>query len=105
MNSAGFVKGYIFNSTIRFSLKNTVLIHELNLPKKQKDERERSSEKTELVIKVSKFLIVLFTCVTFVTFGVKTFQRTKDWFDEESLYRAGVKINPPKGNLFYHKSR
>ena len=79
--------------------------HVCNLPKKQKNEWERRSVKTELVIKVSKFLIVLFTCVIFITFGVKTFQRNKDWFDEESLYRAGVKINPPKGNLFYHKSR
>ena len=37
------------------------------------------------MIKVSKFLIVLFTCVMFTTFGVKTFQRSKDWFDEEQV--------------------
>merc|ERR1711902_312538 len=84
--------------------------HVCNLPKKQKNKCERSSEKTKLVIKVCKFLIVLFTCVIFITFGVKTFQRSKDWFDEESLYRAGVKINPPKalrnlGNVLTQKGR
>ena len=64
-----------------------------NLPRKEK------SEKDGLVMKVFKFLIVLLTCVMCLTFGVKTLQRNKDWFDEESLYRSGIKINPPKGNI------
>lgn len=32
-----------------------------------------------------------------IIFGVKSVLRNKDWHDEESLYRSGLEINPPKG--------
>ncbi|KAJ9590241.1 hypothetical protein L9F63_016628, partial [Diploptera punctata] len=48
-------------------------------------------------------LTLMFTglSVVFVTSGVKTFIRNLDWKSEESLYRSGIHINPPKayGNL------
>ena len=68
-----------------------------NLPRKRKSESERNSEKDGLVIKVLKFQIVLFTCVCCLAFGVKTIYRSRDWLEEESLYRSGITTNPPKG--------
>ena len=68
-----------------------------NLTWKGKSESERNSVKDGLVIKVLKFQIVLLTCVMCLTFGVKTICRNNDWLDEESLYRSGITINPPKG--------
>lgn len=43
-----------------------------------------------------KYFRVLFSLLIIV-FSVKTFVRNKDWSDEESLYKSGVEINPPKG--------
>ena len=33
-------------------------------------------------------------------FGLKTLRRNQDWKDEESLYRAGIPINPAKGTYW-----
>ena len=38
--------------------------------------------------------------LTFVILALKTLLRNGDWRNEESLYRAGVRVNPPKGNFF-----
>ncbi|XP_076324019.1 protein O-mannosyl-transferase TMTC2-like, partial [Tachypleus tridentatus] len=37
----------------------------------------------------------------FILFSIRTFRRNQDWYTEESLYRSGIPINPPKayGNL------
>lgn len=42
------------------------------------------------------FLIVLFIC-----YAYRTYLRNFDWLNEETLYRSGININPPKalGNL------
>ncbi|CAI6365923.1 unnamed protein product [Macrosiphum euphorbiae] len=39
--------------------------------------------------------------VTVATYGLRTVLRNRDWHDEESLYRSGIQVNPPKsyGNL------
>ncbi|RZF44540.1 hypothetical protein LSTR_LSTR002313 [Laodelphax striatellus] len=39
--------------------------------------------------------------VLLVSFSARTLQRNSDWRDEESLYRSGINVNPPKawGNL------
>ena len=58
---------------------------------------KRSDRKNRLVKKVLEFQFVLFTCVVFATLGLKTMFRNRDWLNEETLYRSGVKINPPKG--------
>nr|CAD7201361.1 unnamed protein product [Timema douglasi] len=52
-------------------------------------------------IKWQQFLVMLFTAVLLVVFGSKTWIRNFDWYDEESLYRSGLDVNPPKayGNL------
>lgn len=34
-----------------------------------------------------------------VMFSGKTIRRNRDWHDEESLYRSGIPVNPPKGEL------
>lgn len=36
--------------------------------------------------------------IVLVAFSAKTICRNRDWRDEESLYRAAVPVNPPKGN-------
>ncbi|KAL1139506.1 hypothetical protein AAG570_006489 [Ranatra chinensis] len=36
-----------------------------------------------------------------VVYSARTYTRNMDWHDEESLYRAGLHINPPKGKLIY----
>lgn len=43
-------------------------------------------------------LVVCFITVL-VSFSVKTVLRNQVWFDEESLYRSAVPVNPPKGRL------
>lgn len=35
--------------------------------------------------------------VVLTVYGVRTVIRNNDWQDDESLYRSGVHINPPKG--------
>ncbi|KAL4143481.1 hypothetical protein QTP88_005809 [Uroleucon formosanum] len=39
--------------------------------------------------------------MTVATYGLRTIHRNRDWHDEESLYRSGIQVNPPKsyGNL------
>jgi len=46
--------------------------------------------------RTSKNLAVVCFALLLATFGVRTVQRNRDWMDEESLYRAGIPINPPK---------
>jgi len=33
---------------------------------------------------------------TVATYGLRTVLRNRDWLDEESLYRSGIQVNPPK---------
>jgi len=33
---------------------------------------------------------------TVATYGLRTVLRNRDWRDEESLYRSGIQVNPPK---------
>lgn len=34
-----------------------------------------------------------------IVHGTRTWERNKDWRDEESLYRSALDINPPKGEV------
>lgn len=43
-------------------------------------------------------LFVLF--IVLLVFGVRTVLRNRDWLNEESLYRAAVHVNPPKGKIY-----
>nr|CAD7570595.1 unnamed protein product [Timema californicum] len=51
--------------------------------------------------RTSRRLVTLCLALLVVSFCVRTLLRNKDWYDEESLYRSGIHINPPKayGNL------
>ena len=40
---------------------------------------------------------ICLTVVFLLCFGMRTLDRNGDWKNEERLYRAGIKINPPKG--------
>lgn len=48
-----------------------------------------------------KYRIILATCfvVLILVFSAKTVLRNKDWFDEESLYRSAIPVNPAKGEI------
>jgi hypothetical protein len=46
--------------------------------------------------RTNKNLVVVCFALLLATFSVRTVQRNRDWMDEESLYRAGIPINPPK---------
>ncbi|RZF36725.1 hypothetical protein LSTR_LSTR005038 [Laodelphax striatellus] len=55
-----------------------------------------------LLLKKADFkLIRLCFVMMLVVLGARTHHRNRDWTDEESLYRSGIPINPPKswGNL------
>lgn len=41
--------------------------------------------------------IVLCLFVLLCAFSARTLHRNKDWYNEESLYRSAIPINPPKG--------
>lgn len=46
--------------------------------------------------RTSKSLVLLCVSLLLATFSVRTVQRNRDWMDEESLYRSGIPVNPPK---------
>lgn len=39
--------------------------------------------------------------VLLIVFSAKTIQRNQDWLTEETLYRSGISVNPPKGLLVF----
>lgn len=44
-------------------------------------------------------LVLLATVVLLCLMSAKTLLRNADWYDEESLYRSALHVNPPKGKL------
>ncbi|XP_067622671.1 protein O-mannosyl-transferase Tmtc2 isoform X2 [Eurosta solidaginis] len=48
-----------------------------------------------------KIALILGLSLLLSVLGVRTVQRNTDWYDEESLFRSAVQVNPPKalGNL------
>lgn len=47
----------------------------------------------------SRRLVRLLFLLLLVVFSGRTIRRNRDWHDEESLYRSGIPVNPPKGDL------
>lgn len=45
------------------------------------------------------------TAILVSLMSAKTLLRNADWFDEESLYRSALHVNPPKGERKVHRSR
>ncbi|KAJ9585868.1 hypothetical protein L9F63_020488, partial [Diploptera punctata] len=46
--------------------------------------------------RTNKSLVLVCVALLLAAFSVRTVQRNRDWMDEESLYRSGIPINPPK---------
>ncbi|PSN37297.1 hypothetical protein C0J52_24717 [Blattella germanica] len=46
--------------------------------------------------RTNKCLVLVCVALLLAAFSVRTVQRNRDWVDEESLYRSGIPINPPK---------
>ncbi|KAG5677610.1 hypothetical protein PVAND_007354 [Polypedilum vanderplanki] len=61
----------------------------------------RMKHKRTEKINLKSIATVLCVIVMISAFCIKTVKRNRDWYDEESLYRSAVKVNPPKalGNL------
>ena len=45
-----------------------------------------------------KMVAICALVVLLASFASQTLRRNQDWKDEEKLYRAGIPINPAKGN-------
>ena len=58
---------------------------------------EKQKVKSKCTNKALRYALVILTCITLMTFGLRTIYRNGDWLNEEKLYRSGVNINPPKG--------
>ena len=52
-----------------------------------------NQRRRRVILRASLVVLVLF-------FSARTVVRNQDWLTEESLYRSGISINPPKGNQF-----
>ena len=44
-------------------------------------------------------LLIAYAIVHLCLFSAKTLDRNTEWLTEESLYRAGIEVNPPKGQF------
>lgn len=52
--------------------------------------------------KIGLKTIIIFGMVSILAaFAYKTVLRNRDWLDDESLYRSGIAVNPPKGEHSY----
>jgi hypothetical protein len=79
----GLSIGKIVNFKVRYK-KN------LKLKRKHENFRQRNSRSIAIVIVLTMVIS---------TFSLKTIKRNRDWFDEESLYRSAIHVNPPKGRI------
>lgn len=52
-----------------------------------------------LIKKTNRKLVKAMFVLLLVVFGGRTIRRNRDWKDEESLYRSGIPVNPPKGSI------
>lgn len=48
---------------------------------------------------VRSMATILLLIILISACSLKTIRRNRDWWDEESLYRSAIKVNPPKGNF------
>jgi predicted Kef-type K+ transport protein len=46
---------------------------------------------------IARRLAAICVSLLLLASGLRTLVRNRDWRDEESLYTAGLRINPPKG--------
>lgn len=49
--------------------------------------------------KTIRFITLIALSILLMSFSARTFVRNIDWLTEENLYRSGIPINPPKGNV------
>jgi protein O-mannosyl-transferase len=61
--------------------------------------RLQKAESLRRQANVRSMAAILFLIILISACSLKTIRRNGDWRDEESLYRSGIKVNPPKGNF------
>lgn len=52
-----------------------------------------------IALRTNRKSVIVCVLILFAVFSVRTIKRNGDWKDEESLYRSGIPVNPPKGEL------
>ncbi len=48
-----------------------------------------------------KAFVICSISILLLSHGYRTIKRNSDWYNEESLYRSGIEINPPKGSSIW----
>ena len=57
---------------------------------KQHNAKEQLANGLQLIFRCACVLLL-------VVFSIRTIRRNQDWHSEETLYRSGIAVNPPKG--------
>jgi hypothetical protein len=57
-----------------------------------------TSSRRRMMKRLPGVILVMALAGMFVVFSVRTWRRNDDWSTEEKLYKAGIPVNPPKGN-------
>ena len=88
--------GYCLLVALGFHLIDDCLRQkQLRLRQQQQKERHRWKQ-----LQASNSLRLLFRwgfVILLVVYSARTIQRNRDWHTEETLYRSGISVNPPKG--------
>lgn len=50
---------------------------------------------------LTRWMLSTMVVLLITLFSLRTVLRNQDWLSEENLYRAGIHINPPKGNFIF----
>jgi hypothetical protein len=88
--------GYCLLVALGFHLIDDCLRQkQVRLKQQQHKERHRWKQ-----MQASNSLRLLFRwafVLLLVVYSARTIQRNQDWHTEETLYRSGISVNPPKG--------
>ena len=97
--------GYCLLVALGFHLIDDCL-RQRQLRHKQPHGKERTRWNKEDKANASLRLVFRWSCfLLLAVYSARTVQRNQDWLTEETLYRSGISVNPPKGkNIFFYIS-
>ena len=88
--------GYCLLVALGFHLIDDCL-RQKQLRLRQQQQKERHNWKQLQARKSLRFLFRWGFFILLVVYSARTIQRNRDWNSEETLYRSGISVNPPKG--------
>lgn len=88
--------GYCLLVALGFHLIDDCL-RQKQLRLRQQQQKERHNWKQLQASKSLRFLFRWGFFILLVVYSARTIQRNRDWNSEETLYRSGISVNPPKG--------